>query len=423
MGFVKHYLYDWCVENDRRDLLESWLSDRNGQLTPHNTAFASNKFVWWHCPKCGYEWQSKVSNRSIGRRGCPLCAGKVVVAGVNDLCTTHSELVKEWHPTLNGDLTPNQISYGYGRKVWWQCPYGHEYQATPNHRTSKDNPTSCPKCYSGRQTSFAEQALFYYVQKLFPDAVNRYRANFLGTMELDVFIPSIKYAIEYDGIAWHKKEKISREQLKYRLCHQAGIRLIRLREEAVPMGSDIADYIWHAEDLYEPMVLEPILREVLRRLVFFKSGFLRYVVDVNIERDRQRILQYNTSIRENSFKDKYPKLALEWHPTKNGALKPNAFTSGSDHKVWWKCPVCLNDYKSSIAHRVAGTGCPKCALERVTSTKRKPVVQIDPTTGDVVGVHLSIADAAKKLQINGSNITSVCKGKRPIAGGYFWRYK
>ena len=32
-----------------------------------------------------------------------------------------------------------------------------------------------------------------------------------------------------------------------------------------------------------------------------------------------------------------PDLALQWHPTKNGILRPTDFTPGSNKKVWWIC--------------------------------------------------------------------------------------
>ena len=422
MGFVKHILYDWCVENDRLDILNSWHYVKNKEKTPRNTAFASNKYAWWVCSKCGYEWKAKISNRTLNRRGCPLCARKVVVKGINDLLTTHPQLAKEWHPTLNGDLTPENVSAGHGKKVWWQCSLGHSYDATVAHRTASKNPTGCPVCYSGRQTSFAEQIIFYYVKKLFPDAINRFKADFLGQMELDIFIPSIKYGIEYDGKVWHKRDKIVREEKKYQLCKEQGIKLIRFREESTPLGSMTADYIWARNDLYTIGILELTLREVLRRLTFLKVGRFQYLVDVIVERDRYEILQFHNSIRKNSLLDDYPQIASEWHPEKNGNLYSNMFTKGSDHKVWWRCACCGLDYESTIAHRTAGTACPKCGREKVIASSLKPVAQIHLDSGEVIKIFSSISEASRSLNINGPNITSVCKGDRPNAGGYFWRY-
>jgi hypothetical protein len=52
-------------------------------------------------------------------------------------------LVKEWHPTANGDLTPRSLKIGYPKKVWWLCLEGHEWQATIKCRLKNNN---CPIC-------------------------------------------------------------------------------------------------------------------------------------------------------------------------------------------------------------------------------------------------------------------------------------
>ena len=184
-------------------LLKEWDYKENGDLTPEQVTEGSGKYVHWVCSKCGHKWLAKILNRTLNKRGCPLCANLVVVKGKNDLATTHPHLAAEWHPTKNGELTPYKVTYGKGKKVWWQCPFGHEYEATILHRSSG---TNCPVCNSGRQTSFAEQAFYYYIKKIYPDAINRYTDIFDNRMELDIYIPSRHIAIEYDGVYWHKKE-------------------------------------------------------------------------------------------------------------------------------------------------------------------------------------------------------------------------
>jgi hypothetical protein len=57
----------------------------------------------------------------------------------------YPELVKEWHPTLNGDLMPCNVSFGSHKKVWWQCEKNHEWQITCYHRTGKSM-NGCPYC-------------------------------------------------------------------------------------------------------------------------------------------------------------------------------------------------------------------------------------------------------------------------------------
>lgn len=213
-----------CISDET--LIKEWDTIKNKPYFEYTKS--SNESVWWICSKCGYNYKSKISNRTQLNRGCPLCTNQIVVTGKNDLSTTHPELALEWNYDKNGSLTPQTVSHGSGKKVWWKCQNGHEYQATILHRSSG---TNCPICNSGRQTSFAEQAIFFYVEKIYPDAINRYKAPFLNKMELDIFIPSLNIAIEYDGEAWHKSNSLKREQEKYKICQSNGIKLIRIREK------------------------------------------------------------------------------------------------------------------------------------------------------------------------------------------------
>ena len=43
--------------------------------------------------------------------------------GFNDLATLCPDLAKEWHPTKNGDLKPEDVACGSNRRVWWYLPY------------------------------------------------------------------------------------------------------------------------------------------------------------------------------------------------------------------------------------------------------------------------------------------------------------
>jgi hypothetical protein len=143
---------------------------------------------------------------------------------------------------------------------------------------------------------------------------------------------------------------------------------------------------------------------------------------VNIERDRYEIQEYRVAIKNDSLLAKFPHIAKEWHPTKNKNLSPDMLKPRSDHKAWWKCPTCSHDYQSTIGHRTYGTGCPICGIEKVTSVKRKSVKMIDPNTGVTIKTFISISDASRKMKINNSNISMVCKGQRSKAGGYYWSY-
>ena len=63
----------------------------------------------------------------------------------------------------------------------------------------------------------------------------------------------------------------------------------------------------------------------------------------------------------NCLATKNPKLASEWHPTKNNGLTPYDVTSGSDKKVWWQCSKDHeHEWESSICNR-KNYNCPYCA--------------------------------------------------------------
>lgn len=63
-----------------------------------------------------------------------------------------------------------------------------------------------------------------------------------------------------------------------------------------------------------------------------------------------------------------PLLVAEWHPQKNGQIKPHLVAQKSHYKPWWLCSVCGYEYQARAAHRSDGSGCPACAGRVVTPT-------------------------------------------------------
>ena len=405
-------------------LLESWDYEKNDPLRPEQVTAYSNESVWWKCKTCGHSWKAKISNRSHGR-GCPACSNRTLIKGVNDLATCNPALAAEWDYEKNGDVTPSDVFSKSGKSYFWICPNGHSYPATVLHRAEG---TNCPLCNSGRQTSFAEQAVFYYVKKIFPDAENRYKDIFDNGMELDIFIPSTRLAIEYDGVFWHKAEKEERDKLKYDICRKNNIHLIRIRESNASC-SGLADEVIHIDDLDKSKNLEIMIRYLLDRIDpqsnmwMRKKAVFHSNVSVDINRDNHEIRRYMTVIKD-SLEDRYPELAAQWHPDKNGTLKPNVFKCGSDYKAWWLCPVCGNEWQTSIGHRVSGTGCPVCYREKnkINHPLAKKVCQYSKE-GEFIREWNSISEAGRSLSISNSNISMCIKGERNSAGGYIWKMK
>lgn len=136
-------LYDHCMANGNAELLTRWHRERNGELTPSDVSHGSNRKVWWLCEK-GHEWQAGVSAMTRYRDGCPVCAGKVVRRGFNDLKTLYPAIAAQWHGEKNGGLTPEEVTPGSNRKVWWLCEKGHEWEAPVKDRTALGS--GCPYC-------------------------------------------------------------------------------------------------------------------------------------------------------------------------------------------------------------------------------------------------------------------------------------
>ena len=89
-------LYDYCLQSGQEQLLQQWDDRRNAPLTPEEVTQGSHRMVWWVCEK-GHRWQAMVKSRAAGS-GCPICANRSVLPGVNDLATAFPQVADQWHP-------------------------------------------------------------------------------------------------------------------------------------------------------------------------------------------------------------------------------------------------------------------------------------------------------------------------------------
>lgn len=124
-------------------LAKEWDYTLNYPLTPSDVMPGSKKQYWWKCSK-GHSYQTCPNNKTAQNSGCPYCSNNKVLIGFNDLATTEPELVKQWDYTKNGELTPQMITAGSMKKVWWICEKGHSWNVSSLSRT-KDK-TGCPFC-------------------------------------------------------------------------------------------------------------------------------------------------------------------------------------------------------------------------------------------------------------------------------------
>ena len=332
-------------------LVNEWIVCEDIRITPYNCVANTNKKVLWKCKKCGGEYKTYIYNRAFRGSGCPYCAGQAVLQGYNDLETTNPELSKEW--SNKNKLTAKEVTQFSNKKVYWMCPLGHEdYLMSIKQRS---NGSGCPTCALQSQTSFPEQALFFYIKKVFPDVINRF--VFEKKYEIDIYIPSKNLGIEYNGYYSHKgKEKKDKE--KKELFHKNGISLLVVKEYKKDYEKNDADFYVHQRTNTKDLNI--LINDVLN----FIFGNVNFNIDV--AKDMISIKeQYVVKKQERSIANLRPDLLSEWDYKNNGKITPDLVTIGSKLEYAWICPICHETYYCSPKNKCKGASCPKHRKVRV----------------------------------------------------------
>ncbi|MFX0173982.1 MAG: zinc-ribbon domain-containing protein [Candidatus Hodarchaeota archaeon] len=276
--------------SDFPDLVKEWHPKKNIDLSPDKISYRSPKKVWWKCPKGpDHAWKTSPFRR-INGTGCPFCDGKKVSV-TNSLATLFPQIAKEWHPTKNNDLNPDQVTHGSGKKVWWKCPKGpdHVWCSTIDNRTKGKG---CPFCV-GQKVSVTNS-----LTTLFPQIAKEWH-------------PTKNYALNPDQVTSNSGKKV------WWKCPKD------------------PDHEWQTS-------------------ITYRTGYgtgCPYCAGRKVSSSNS--LSYN-----------FPEIAKEWHPTKNDELTPDNIVAGARTKVWW---VCTNnpehEWETRIDHRTASkSGCPYCSL-------------------------------------------------------------
>ena len=199
------------------------------------------------------------------------------------------ELLIEWDTEKNLPLTPETVSRGSKRRVWWTCAHGHHRQAAVHTRSGSG--TGCPYC-TGRRAIPGETDL----ATRYPDLARQWQPTKNGALTPSDVLPGSHRLVWWlcpNGHEW-------RAQVKSRV-NGAGC----------PICTN---------------------RHVL-------SG-------------------------DNDLASLYPYIARQWHPTKNGALTPSDVVPGSNQSVWWVCPR-GHEWRTQVKSRINGSGCPVCAGKNI----------------------------------------------------------
>ncbi len=221
----------------RPDLAKEWDYEKN-TFSPIDVTEHSDKGAWWICSTCKYSWFTKTIEQRTRKKkvnGCPACSGQVV-SDRNRLSILFPEIAKEWHPTKNGILTPDDVSFAMAKKIWWICSEGHEYNSFIYSRT---NGKGCEKCnlYKGEEKIekfLIKNNIVYIFQKRFDNCRNK------KPLPFDFGIPYENnswtciehhgeqhyFPVEYFGGKEKFKEQKKLDKIKAKYCKENNIKLL-----------------------------------------------------------------------------------------------------------------------------------------------------------------------------------------------------
>jgi hypothetical protein len=125
------------------EIAKYWHPWRNGKKRPDHYTHGAGVTVWWTCDY-NHEYPMRIERKTAGL-GCPVCAGRRLTSGVNDLATREPVMVLEFHPYLNGVLEPHEI-FPSDKKYAWRClATGHTTWQTVQHRRQSRGCTECER--------------------------------------------------------------------------------------------------------------------------------------------------------------------------------------------------------------------------------------------------------------------------------------
>ena len=271
-----------------------------------------------------------------------------------DLASQYPEIAEEWDYEANGDLAPSMVTAHSNKKVWWQCKKcGLRWEATINDRV---NGKGCPYCAGKRpipgQTDLAT---------LRPDLVEEWDYELNGDLT-----PSMVTAHSRKKVWWQCKkcglrwEATINSRVDGKGCpYCAGKRPIPGQTDLATLRPDLVEE-WDYElngDLTPSMVTAHSRKKVWWQC---KKCGLRWEATI-YNRVVGHGCPYCAGQRpipgQTDLATLRPNLVEEWDYELNGDLTPAMITAHSDKKVWWKCIICGQRWKSSVDSRSNGSRC------------------------------------------------------------------
>jgi len=178
------------------------------------------------------------------------------------MATTHPELAKEMHPSLNGKLNPYNVMASTTRKVWWVCKNDPEH-IWKSRGADRVDGHGCPYCMLTPQSK-EELIILFELKRIFQSINPKGYKVRTGKklFSVDIYIPEVNMIIEYDGHHWHKGKRKT-DLKKTESLSKAGYRILRIREYPLKMLTN--DDIIFKRPFEIKTVIDEILNYILLR--------------------------------------------------------------------------------------------------------------------------------------------------------------
>src|SRR3989339_468494 len=329
------------------ELAKEWNYKKNAGLTPHDVTSGTEKKVWWKC-KRKHEWKASVNKRNRGS-GCHYCSSRRVCKD-NSLAAINPNLAKEWHSTRNGNLTPGKVTLGSPVKAWWKCKKGHEWQAVINRRNRGNKCPYCSHLYVSSEFSLLT---------IKPKLAKEWHPTKNGKLKPSGVTSKSGRKVWWmckKGHEWKTAISSRKEGSKCSICCNRKVSAVT---SLLALNPKLAKE-WHPTRNGE-LLPENVVPGTSRKAWWIcKHGHEWQAIVVS--RNKGHGCPYCSGVKasmENCLAAKNPRLAKEWHPTKNGKLTPEDVLPGSNKKIWWICEL-GHVWMREVIYR-KNRGCPECA--------------------------------------------------------------
>lgn len=393
------------------EIAAEWHPTKNGELNPDSVTQGSGRVVWWLGTKCNHEWDVKICIRTGQGQGCPICSNKRILVGFNDLATTHPELVKEWHPTLNGTKTPEMFNAGTSKKAWWLGKCNHEWETSILYRTK--NKANCPYCAGQKILSG-----FNDLPTTHPELVKLIHPTKNTGIDPYTLHSGSKKKIHWICEKNHEwSSPVSWQTVK------GGLYCALCNGQSLEVGvNDFATMNPEIAAEWHPTLNGSLLPSHMRSASHAKVWWLgscghEWKAPIGNRTKAKTGCPYCSSNKTlsgfNDLKTLFPQIALEWHPVKNTPLTVDTVSAGANKKAWWICPAKGHEWSSIIAGRTgSGYGCPDCAASRRISKGEQAIADflkdlgltVDQTNRKILGgteIDIYLPEKKMGIEFNG----------------------